>query len=227
VLLAPSQATADALVAAGAEAARVEVVEEGADHLPAGDRAAARRLLQSLGVVGEYVVTVSTLEPRKNLPRLLAAFTTARARLGESTALVVVGPAGWGPAVRPTHGAVLAGAVSDAVLAALYEGARCLVYVPLVEGFGLPAVEAMQARVPVVASAMPSTGGAALEVDPLDPDAIAEAIVVACTDDERRDALVDAGQKRAASLRWRDAARRHVEIWEHAAARDGAMRGAP
>jgi glycosyltransferase involved in cell wall biosynthesis len=86
-------------------------------------------------------------------------------------------------------------------------------YVPLVEGWGLPPVEAMAACTPVVASPMPSTGGAALEVDPTDVDAIANALAVATGDDRRRSELVTAGLLRARELTWAAAARAHVELW--------------
>ncbi|HEX2273218.1 MAG TPA: glycosyltransferase family 1 protein, partial [Acidimicrobiales bacterium] len=167
VLVTPSSATADDLVGAGADPLRVEVVEEGADHLPAPDHASAHARLRQAGVDGPYLLTVSTLEPRKNLGRLVAAYHAARPRLPEAWPLVVVGPSGWGEQAPPAgEGVVLAGPVEAATLAALYARARVVAYVPLVEGFGLPAVEAMAAGAPVVASPMPSTGGAALEVDP-------------------------------------------------------------
>jgi alpha-1,3-rhamnosyl/mannosyltransferase len=104
--------------------------------------------------------------------------------------------------------------VSDPVLAGLYARARCLAYVPLVEGWGLPAVEAMASCIPVVASPMPSTAGAALEVDPRDIEAIADALAIAAGDDRRRAELVTAGLVRAGELTWEAAARRHVEVWE-------------
>jgi glycosyltransferase involved in cell wall biosynthesis len=214
VLMAPSSTTADDLVAAGADAGRVEVVEEGADHLPPPDHPSADALLHELGVEGPYLLTVSTLEPRKNLARLVAAYGQAWARLPEPWPLVVVGPAGWGPeAPLAADGVVPAGSVGAATLAALYAGARVVAYVPLVEGFGLPPVEAMAVGVPVVASPLPSTGGAALEVDPLDTSAIADALVRAAADEGTRSALVEAGTHRAAALTWEAAARRHHEIW--------------
>ena len=212
----PSRAVADALVGAGAPTDRVEVVEEGSDHLPPPDEAAADVLLRGLGVRGHYLLAVGTLEPRKNLERLVAAYARARPRLPERWPLVVVGPRGWGADVAPGEGVLLAGPVDSAVLSALYRGARCLAYVPLLEGFGLPAVEAMAAGTPVVASPMPSTGAAALEVDPTDVDGMAAALVTAATDETARGELVAAGRERASSLSWRDAARRHVEVWNEA-----------
>lgn len=217
----PTVAAADALTAGGIDAGRVHVVDPmyGCDHLPPADARAATDLLHRLGVDGPYLLTVATLEPRKNLPRLLDAFARARPLLPEPWPLVVVGPPGWGEQVKPPPGVVLAGAVAPATLAALYAGARCTAYVPLFEGWGLPAVEAMAACTPVVASTtLPSTGGAVVEVDPYDTASIAEGLVVAAGDERRRAELVTAGLLRARDLTWSAAAGAHVAMWEEAGA---------
>src|SRR4051794_41959530 len=99
------------------------------------------------------------------------------------------------------------------VLAGLYGRARLVAYVPLMEGFGLPAVEAMYACAPVVASPMPSTGGAAFEVAPTDVDAIADALVQVAGQEAVRSRLVTGGMLRTSELTWTAAARRHVELW--------------
>jgi len=213
VLVVPSEETAAALE----PHRRSVVINMGCDHLAAPDEAAAGSVLGALNVDGPYLLTVSTQEPRKNLPRLLAAYGRARSRLPEPWPLVIVGPGGWGQEARPMDGAVLGGFVSPGALAALYAGARCVAYVPLVEGFGLPAVEAMFAGAPVVASPMPSTGGAALEVDPLNVDAIADALVAAASDETQRAALTAAGARRSAALRWETSARAHVSVWQELA----------
>src|SRR5207244_973748 len=138
---------------------------------------------------------------------LLAAYRAARPRLPEPWPLIVVGPTGWGDAVEPEAGVHLAGMVPADALAGLYARARVVAYVPLLEGFGLPAVEAMYACAPVVASPMPSTGGAALEVDPLDVEAIAAALVSVAGQEGERSRLVTAGVLRSAELPWAAAAR--------------------
>lgn len=212
VILTASNDTVRLIEAEGAK--RVEMVEHGCDHLPPPDHDRAREELSRAGVRGEFLLTVGTLEPRKNVGRLLDAYTRARARLPEPWPLVLVGPRGWGADVVPVEGAVLFGRVSDPALAALYAQARCLVYVPLLEGFGLPAVEAMSAGTPVVASPLPCTGAAALEVDPLDVDAMADAIVAAATDGEERTRLAKAGLARARELTWEASARHHGAIWK-------------
>jgi glycosyltransferase involved in cell wall biosynthesis len=196
---------------------RVTIIAEGCDHLPAPDAPAASARLAQLGVRGSYLLSVSTLEPRKNLDRLLQAYALARPQFPEPWPLVVVGPAGWGPALAPVGGVVLAGSVPAAVLHALFGGARCVAYVPLVEGFGLPAVEAMRAGAPVVASPMPSIGPAGLVVDPLDVPSIAAGLVEAAADSPSRLALIDAGLRRAAELTWEAAARAHVALWTEVA----------
>ena len=226
----PSQPVAAALAGAGAEPARVHVIGHGVDHLPPPDHQGAAALLERLGVTGGYLLAAGTLEPRKNLARLAAAYDQARPRLGADWPLVVVGPPGWGDAGlslrdgAPTQGAagavVAAGAVTDGVLAALYAGARAFCYVPLAEGFGLPPVEAMACGAPVVAStAVPSVeplAGAeapALRVDPSSAPAIADALVTASGDDAVRTALIARGRQHVAGRTWRQSAQAHLDLW--------------
>jgi glycosyltransferase involved in cell wall biosynthesis len=209
----PSATVGAELVAAGAPAGAVTVVAHGSDHLPAPDDTAAAALLAGLGVEGDFLLSVGTLEPRKNLARLFAAYAEARGALPAPIPLVVVGPTGWGSRSSAGEGIVLAGAVGDGTLAALYARARLLAYVPLVEGFGLPPVEAMRAGTPVVASPLPSTGGAALEVDPTRVHDIAQAIVRLATDSEARARWATAGRAHAAGLTWASTARAHVALW--------------
>ncbi len=223
----PTDDAAVELGEAGAPPEAIVVVPLGADHLPPPDHGGAERLRARLGVDGPFLLSVGTLEPRKNHLRLLAAYRRARARLPEPWPLLLVGPTGWGRRLEPEEGVVITGLVSPGELAALYSSARLLVYVPLIEGFGLPPVEAMTFGLPVVASPLPSTAGAAFEVDPGSVESITDGLVRVATDEGLRDRLAGAGRTRAGELHWSSIARRHVDVWEAARAehRAGGGRG--
>jgi glycosyltransferase involved in cell wall biosynthesis len=222
MLLTPSAATAaDLTELYGVEAGRIAVTPLGAGLGPA-DQPAARKLLAELGVPGPFLLAVGTREPRKNLPRLLAAFAAAAPEL-PGHHLVVVGPAGWGPGLEPPGAGarvVLAGRVPDATLAGLYELADGLAYPSLYEGFGLPVLEAMAAGTPVLTSdrsSLPEVAGdAALLVDPADEQAIAAALVRLATDEALRTRLRAAGPSRAAAYTWQRCAELTWTAYERA-----------
>jgi glycosyltransferase involved in cell wall biosynthesis len=209
-LIAISQATADDLAArfprtAGrtvvAPLAAAPTLAEGATALPPG-----------VPEQGGYVLAVGTLEPRKNLPRLVAAYRRLPAELQGAHPLVVTGRLGWdtGETVEALRSlgdrAIQTGFVPDAQLALLYERCGLFAYPSLGEGFGLPVLEAMAAGAPVLTSdrsSLPEVGGdAAAYCDPTDVAAIAAALETLLRDEGRRDAMRDAGLARASEFSW-------------------------
>jgi glycosyltransferase involved in cell wall biosynthesis len=162
---------------------------------------------------GGYALAVATVEPRKNLARVIEA----AGRVGLE--LRVVGDPGWGDVdVSGAHVSRL-GFVPDEELARLYRGARCLVFPSLYEGFGIPAAEAMACGTPVVttrASAMAEVvGEAGVLVDPYDAASIAAGIEEA---DRRRDELIGLGLERARLYTWERSAAAAMAAYDRAAA---------
>jgi alpha-1,3-rhamnosyl/mannosyltransferase len=161
------------------------------------------------------VLAVGTLEPRKNLPRLIAAWTRLPEELRSAHALALVGPRGWDDeevlAAARAAGVRLLGRVGDAQLHALYANATAFAYPSLYEGFGLPVLEAMAAGAPVLtslSSSLPEVAGdAALLVDPRDTAAIAAGLERLLRDAGLRERLRVAGRARAAAFSWERTAR--------------------
>jgi glycosyltransferase involved in cell wall biosynthesis len=169
------------------------------------------------GLEPGFLLAVGTVEPRKNYPRLVAAYR----RLRDAPPLVVVGREGWayGDAMdllRSTPGVRLLGHVSDAQLLGLYRGAAALAFPSLYEGFGLPLLEAMREGLPALIGnrgALPElAAGAAVEVDAENPEAIAEGLRGLLADSEQRARLAAAGRTRAAAFSWERAARETLAL---------------
>jgi glycosyltransferase involved in cell wall biosynthesis len=217
----PSQATAKVLEEAGARPNKINVIPYGSDHLPRAEVERTEALLHRLGIGGEFLLSVGTVEPRKNLGRLVAAYAAARSRLPEKWPLLVVGPTGWssGSSSIDPAGVYRLGEVEDGVLTGLYAKARLFAYVPLMEGFGFPPLEAMRMGTPVVTSHdVPSVveapeAEAALMVDPFDVESIAAGLVAAATDDDRRARVVDQGTSLVRRRTWEKTASDHAELW--------------
>ena len=151
-----------------------------------------------------YVLSVATLEPRKNLSTLVEAFALVRARRPELKLFVAGAPVQWAKQELAADGVRALGFVPDVDLPALYRGASALAYPSLFEGFAMPVVEAMASGTPVAASSHPSldeaAGDAAVRGDPHSPQALASAIERTLSERER---LIPLGLEHARRFTWR------------------------
>ena len=188
------------------------------------DTATIGAVAARFGLQPGFLLCLGTVEPRKNIGRVLQAAARLR-RGGAPVRVVIAGRLGWG--FRPIldqaralglEGAVrFVGFVSDADLRGLMALASALVYPSLYEGFGLPVVEAMAAGLPVVTSRTGAlaevAGGAALLVDPYDTDAIADALQRASQDGDLRAVLRRRGLARAGEFSWERSARETLAVY--------------
>jgi len=171
-----------------------------------------------------YLLSVGTLEPRKNLDRALDAYATLPASLRAEFAFVVAGPVGWAAeqTVRRLRahpeGVRYLGYVPEADLPGLTAGAAALFYPSLEEGFGLPVAQAMACGVPVVTSsvsALPEVAGeGALYADPHSPAELRAALERLLLSPELGRQLAEAGRRRAARYRWEESARQSMEFFK-------------
>jgi glycosyltransferase involved in cell wall biosynthesis len=186
-------------------------------------------------VPDEFLLHLGTIEPRKNLQRLMSAFAGVRAASGRSIGLVLGGKPGWlSEAIvaqaRATEGVMLIGPVAEEDVPVLYSMARGVAYPSLYEGFGFPPLEALACGTPVVASNTSSLpellGEVALLVDPGDTAALAAALHCLLDDPEVTRRARQQGPARAARFTWPGAARQLLDLYRmlhtHDAARGAA-----
>jgi glycosyltransferase involved in cell wall biosynthesis len=183
-----------------------------------------------LGVEDEFLLFVGTIEPRKNLPALISAYSEVMRATRLNPQLVIVGKEGWMTDelfIRLRESGVVdrvrfTGYLPDADLRALYSSCRIFVYPSRYEGFGLPPLEAMACGAPVIASRIPSitevVEGAACLVEAGSVDALAHGIAELLTNEGERQRLSSAGMIRAADFSWEKTARLMREVYREACA---------
>lgn len=176
-----------------------------------------------------YLLSVCTLEPRKNLLKTIEAYNLLRksVKASKSLKLVLVGALGWNyetllEAIKKSPYAediVVTGYITEGELAQLYANAKAFVYASLYEGFGLPVLEAMASGVPVVTaknSSLIEVGAdAVIYQDPHSAQSIAEGIELAIYDSSTRQGCMDKGKKQAKSFSWEKTADTTLEVFNH------------
>jgi glycosyltransferase involved in cell wall biosynthesis len=239
-VLADSRATrADLVKAYGVAESKVHVVYLGRDDslVPVRDSLTLERVRVRYGIGQRYLLCVGTLQPRKNLGRVVEGFARLASAPGMcDVQLVLAGKRGWlyEDLVAQTgreglEGRVLfPGYVDDADLPALYGSALGYIFPSLYEGFGLPVLEAQACGAPVMTSnnsSLPEVAGdAALLVDPNDVDAIAEAMLRLATDETLRAELIERGFQNVKRFSWEKCARETLDVLESVVEEEGTGR---
>ena len=192
-----------------------------------------------LGIGDDFLLTVGTIEPRKNLQTLVSAFEEVASGPSQPTLqLVIAGSRGW--LSEPFFAAlqkspmrnriILTEYLNDEQLRALYSSCRAFVYPSIYEGFGLPPLEAMACGAPAITSRIPAleetTGGAAILVEPRNVRELAGAIARLLDSDDLRSRLAAMGRSRAAVFTWERTARLTLDVYEKARAMRSRKRNA-
>lgn len=176
----------------------------------------------------KYLLFVGTLEPRKNLPRLLKAYALLSHSIKNEYSLIITGGKGWGmddigriiKRLNIEKYVQVLGYLSDRELASVYQKSSVLLMPSLYEGFGLPLLEAMSVGVPVVTSnisSMPEiVGGSAVLVDPYSIDSIKIGIESVLNNSELRSKLSSAGYERSKLFSWKKAAKETLLVFQNA-----------
>jgi glycosyltransferase involved in cell wall biosynthesis len=209
---------------------KITVVYPGYDEAtfqPVRDEETIEAVKTRCGITGDYILFVGTLQPRKNLIRLIEAFSNLQYPIS-NIQLVIAGKKGWlyeqifqqVEKLGLERKVVFPGYVAGGDLPALLSGARLFVFPSLYEGFGFPVLEAMSCGTPVVcsnASCLPEVAGdAAVLVDPLDVAGLAAAMERVLVAEELRDELVERGFEQVRKFSWERCARETLDVLESA-----------
>ncbi len=227
-IIAVSEATKqDSIKLLGVPEEKITVIHEAANpiyrQIPKEE--ARQRVKEKYKLDKDYILFVSTIEPRKNLPGLLQAYRKLRDDYKRDEILALAGSKGWlWEEVYETvdrldleKHVVFLGRVPSGDLLYLYNAARLLVHPSFYEGFGLPPLEAMTCGTPVIVSntaALPEVvGDAAMMIDPHDIDGLTVAMWRVLTEEKLRQDLICKGLKRAVKFSWQEAAKQTLELY--------------
>lgn len=216
----------------GVSERKITVIHEAANKIyrPIDKRIARQRVAQDYGIDYDYILFVSTIEPRKNLPTLIQAYQKLSDSYKCDERLVIAGTKGWLSEEVFTSIEKLGlkdkvrflGRVPSEALLHLYNAAILLVHPSFYEGFGLPPLEAMTCGVPVIVSNVSSlpevVGDAAEMIDPNEADELTVAMHRVLTNEAHRRCMIDKGLKRAANFSWQRAAKETLEVYRRVGA---------
>ena len=198
-------------------------------YKPVFDEDEIERVRRKYQLVETYFLGVGSIQPRKNLVRLMEAYGILLEKNSDLPSLVLAGRKAWlsdetvGAAAfqKIKHKVIFTGYVPDEDLPPLYSGAICFVYPSFFEGFGLPPLEAMKCGTPVIAGNLTSipevVADAGILVDPYSVNEIAAGLERVLSDPELRDDLRERGLRRAEEFSWERTARQTLEIFERIA----------
>ncbi len=217
----------DTIALLGVPEHKITVIYEAADPIfrPLDEKERLHHVKSKYAIPGDYILFVSTIEPRKNIPTLLRAYRQLLDDYKLSVKLVIVGRRGWlseevfavAEELKLTQDAFFLGRVPVEDLLYLYNGAQLLVHPSIYEGFGLPPLEAMACGTPVIVSnvsALPEVvGDASLLVDPQDVSALTVGIWRVLTDRDLRTDMIAKGFERAKCFSWKKTARQTLDVY--------------